>query len=305
MPTVDRMNESVNTINDLVGMGLLDQAEKLLRSSVGEWGRRTELVRAEELIAAIRDRAGVEKGKGNKHCTVCGSSFDEFSPLPAQLIENMIRYRYKYMARSEMTSFDEYSCPACGASDRERLYAAWIEHEATVRRFSGVERLIHFAPEPALSKKIRSMNLFCDYKTADVSMPDVDYHVDITGLPFEDESFDFFICSHILEHVADQDKAMSELFRITSKGGCGILMVPITVGLKHTIEGSGAESREERWRHFGQDDHIRLYAHDDFVSKVTGHGFKLMELGVDYFGEALFRSLGLRETSILYVVEKW
>lgn len=189
MPTADRMLESVNTINCLVGMGLVDQAGTLLRSPVKAWGRSTELIRAEELIGEMRDRAAVVKDTGRKHRPVCGSLFAEFSPLPEEFIRNMIRYRYRYMARSEMTSFAEYLCQVCGASDRERLYSIWLEHEASSGRLNGIGKCIHFAPEAALSRRIIAMNCFGEYKTAYMSMPGVDYHVDIAALPFEDESF--------------------------------------------------------------------------------------------------------------------
>ncbi len=48
------------------------------------------------------------------------------------------------------------------------------------------------------------MDLF-DYKTADLSMENVDFKVDMMSMLFDDESFDFFICSHVLEHVDSDD----------------------------------------------------------------------------------------------------
>ena len=60
----------------------------------------------------------------------------------------------------------------------------------------------------------------------------------------------------------------------------------------------------ERWRLYGQNDHVRLYAHDDYVSKIRSHGFQVEELAESYFGEDVFRSLGLKRTSILYVVSR-
>lgn len=135
-------------------------------------------------------------------------------------------------------------------------------------------------------------------------MDDVDYKVDMMNMPFEDESFDFFICSHVLEHVESDDQAIKELYRITKQGGRGILMAPIAVGLEKTIEDPSVIDEVGRWRLFGQNDHVRLYAHDDYVNKIRSHGFRVEELGEKYFGEKVFRSLGLKSTSILYVVSK-
>lgn len=38
------------------------------------------------------------------------------------------------------------------------------------------------------------------------------------SLPFEDQSFDYTICSHVLEHVNDPVKFLSEQYRVASKG---------------------------------------------------------------------------------------
>ena len=202
-----------------------------------------------------------------------------------------------------MTSLESYACANCGASDRERLYAMWIEQEIEKGRFPENTRMIHFAPEPALSEKLKGVKAF-DCKTADLLMIDVDYKVDMMDLPFDDDHFDFFICSHVLEHVESDDRAIGELYRITKPGGAGILMAPIIVGLEKTVEDSHVKDEAGRWKLYGQGDHVRLYAHDDYVNKIRSHGFIVKEFGESYFGEDVFRSIGLKRTSVLYVVNK-
>lgn len=41
---------------------------------------------------------------------------------------------------------------------------------------------------------------------------------DIESLPFQDQSFDYVVCSHILEHTTNPDVAISELMRVGKKG---------------------------------------------------------------------------------------
>jgi ubiquinone/menaquinone biosynthesis C-methylase UbiE len=135
-------------------------------------------------------------------------------------------------------------------------------------------------------------------------MEGVDYRIDIMNMPFPDNSFDFFICSHVLEHVDSDDLALKELFRITNNGGLGILVAPICLALSETLEDPSVTNESERWRLFGQGDHVRLYAHDDFTRKIRKYGFSLDELGVSHFGESVFESLGLKSTSILYIARK-
>ena len=40
------------------------------------------------------------------------------------------------------------------------------------------------------------------------------YTSDITDIPVPDNSFDFILCSEVLEHVESPEKAMSELCRV-------------------------------------------------------------------------------------------
>jgi SAM-dependent methyltransferase len=202
-----------------------------------------------------------------------------------------------------MIALDTYSCEGCGASDRERLYAFWINQQISQNRFVPGTKLIHFAPEQFLSEKLRALNFF-DYTSADLLMNQVDHQVDITNMSFADEQFDFFICSHVLEHVDSDDNAISELYRILKKTGCGILVVPIVLGLEKTLEDPTVTDAGERWRLFGQDDHVRLYAHDDYVNKMEQHGFSVAQLDQAYFGKSVFQSLGLKPSSILYIVTK-
>jgi SAM-dependent methyltransferase len=237
-------------------------------------------------------------------CPVCGSKGKAFLPLPDFYRRNASKYGYRYFGKGEMTALDSYSCCNCGASDRERIYAHWIREEFSSGRFSGTEKVIHFAPEKMLSRFIRQSRIFLDYKTADMMMSGVDYKVDLMHLPFAENSFDFFICSHVLEHVSDDRLAMRELYRITRVGGRGILMAPVVAGLPETIEDPTADTEEDRWRLFGQNDHVRLYAHDDYVRRIKESGFDVQQLGQNEFGMDAFERLGLKDSSILYIVRK-
>lgn len=234
-------------------------------------------------------------------CPVCGNKQASFAPLPEFYRDNARLHGFAHFDKGEMLSIEAYTCTHCGASDRERLYALWIDQQIEKKYFSKGTRVIHFAPEAPLSKKLKGFGIF-DYNTADLLMDGVDYKVDMMNMPFDDESFNFFICSHVLEHVESDDQAIKELYRITKPGGRGILMAPIIIGLEATVEDPSVEDEAGRWRLYGQNDHVRLYAHDDYVNKIRRHGFRVEELGERYFGEEVFRTLGLTRTSILYVV---
>lgn len=57
-------------------------------------------------------------------------------------------------------------------------------------------------------------------KTVDLSC------MDVTNLPFKDNSFDVVICSEVLEHIPDDAKAISELIRIIKPGKTLAVSVP-------------------------------------------------------------------------------
>jgi ubiquinone/menaquinone biosynthesis C-methylase UbiE len=136
-------------------------------------------------------------------------------------------------------------------------------------------------------------------------MEGVDDHVDITRMDiYPDESFDAFICSHILEHVREDTKAMAELYRILKAGGWGIAMVPLLLGNEETREDPSKTTEAERWRYFCQGDHVRLYARKDFIARLESVGFRVVPLDVHHFGQENFRRHGISLTSVLYIAEK-
>jgi SAM-dependent methyltransferase len=59
------------------------------------------------------------------------------------------------------------------------------------------------------------------------------YDADITDLPFDDKEFDVAIANHMLYHVPDRQKALSEVKRVLKEGG---RFFASTVGQKHMLE---------------------------------------------------------------------
>ncbi len=49
---------------------------------------------------------------------------------------------------------------------------------------------------------------------------------DITALPFADQSFDLVICSEVLEHIPDDQRAMHEILRVLKPGHDLVVSVP-------------------------------------------------------------------------------
>ena len=98
--------------------------------------------------------------------------------------------------------------------------------------------------------------------------------IDITDIKFEDNSFDFILCNHVLEHVPDDRKAMSELYRVLRPGGVGLINVPARCNETETLEDLTLPP-EQRRKLYGAQDHVRYYANPDFAKRLQSVGFSL------------------------------
>jgi SAM-dependent methyltransferase len=237
------------------------------------------------------------------YCPVCDIKHNRYEQLPSFYEENAKAYGYQYFGTGEMTAKSTYFCSKCWASDRERLYALYLRNT-----FNGNETFsfYHFAPEEGLKNFIKNFFGNIQYKTFDLLSDKVDIKADLTDLNMiKDNECDFFLCSHVLEHIEEDTKAINELYRITKPGGKGILMAPISLAITKSIENvPGVKTDEDRWKYYGQNDHVRIYAKEDFVERIIASGFKLHQYDMKYFGKKIFKKLGLKDTSVLYVVEK-
>ena len=126
--------------------------------------------------------------------------------------------------------------------------------------------------------------------------------MDITDIQYPDNVFDIIYCSHVLEHVPDDRKAMRELSRVLKPDGFAVIMVPITVD--HTIEDPTVDSPSERERRFGQHDHVLCYG-PDFKDRLeeSGFGVRTIECGDVATAEETLR-MKLAQTDTIFHCHK-
>ncbi|MFN2532369.1 MAG: methyltransferase domain-containing protein [Pyrinomonadaceae bacterium] len=244
--------------------------------------------------------------RADHYCPVCNSRVDAFDPLPEYFAEYGRKYGWPYREEdAETCNINHYSCPFCGASDRERLYSLYLRDYLPNLKKKGSIDIVDFGPSEPFSRFIRSLSGKISYRTADLFAEGVDDRVDITEMRiYSDNQYDFFICSHVLEHVNDDRKALRELYRILKPGGKGILMVPIVVSLTEIDEDPSETDEGERWRRFGQGDHVRIYSKAGFIERVKEARFQIEELREHYFNSEVFARAGISSKSILYIVHK-
>jgi hypothetical protein len=212
----------------------------------------------------IRLRKRLKEYEGaNVFCPLCNSSFREFMPFGFPLRKNAC-------------------CPRCASLERHRLLWMYFKEKTTLFRENQNVKLLHFAPEETFFN-VFSKNRNIEYIPCDIDPLSYRYKggmnvkkVDISDIPFEDETFDVVLCNHVLEHIPDDSHAMSELHHVMKKGAWAILQVPIDLNRKVTYEDFSIKTPKGREEAFGQHDHVRIYG-QDYVDRLKKAGFRVIE----------------------------
>lgn len=237
---------------------------------------------------------------GNKvTCPICTGTFRSFKPYGAVLELTQDHALMSLGRRSNA------ACPSCGSKERDRAVALYLTRY--INWFHTQARsVLHIAPEKSLGIFLRRLP-YINYLSGDLSpnrSPQVAMkQIDITKIPFSDNSFDVIICNHVLEHVPDDMSAMRELYRVLKPAGLSILQVPYANDLIGTQEQSLSNAKA-RLRHYGQTDHVRLYG-IDYSDRLRTSGFTVEDLTMsNVFGLKTALRYGLIADEKLFICKK-
>ncbi len=183
----------------------------------------------------------------------------------------MRTYRFKtFDGGYGMDKQEDVECRWCGSHPRHRRIWLYLTRKKTDFMKMHDSRFLHIAPENCFRKKFKKN--FKNYLTADLTHVEAMVKMDITQIQYPDNYFDIIFCNHVLEHIQDDIKALSELYRVLNKGGNAILMVPQITGMPTTYEDSSITTPEGRAKAFGLHDHFRIYG-DDYLERLKSVGF--------------------------------
>lgn len=180
---------------------------------------------------------------------------------------------------------------------------AWLFLKRYTNLFDEMpKKMLHTAPEVAFQQKFKRIaNL--DYLTADLINPSVMVKMDITNIPFPNYSFDAIFCSHVMEYIPDDRKALREFFRVLTSNSWAIFIVPIRMS-KLTDEDLEVTDPKERERRFGQHDHVRFYGWD-FEERLKEAGFQVTVVRADNMvGAHECEYMGIMEKEVLFYCQK-
>lgn len=227
-----------------------------------------------------------------------------------------LKYRgtryYCPTCQSEISTFKDFGfgkdsptpnilCPVCGSLPRHRLDYLFFQRQTNL--FDGSpKRMLHVAPEEIFKLRFTAIGNL-DYVTADLYGTFVTVQMDVTDIPFPDDSFNVIYCSHVLEHVPNDRQALSELHRVLKPGGWAVLQVPINA--EKTFEDPSATSAFDRELLFGQHDHVRRCGLD-YEVRIQEAGFRTRVFrAIDIIDrEDDFNKMGIQKGRVVFFCEK-
>ncbi len=243
----------------------------------------------------------IANGLGSKRkCYICGRTFNCFT-----------KYRDGSKKISEFrrrldgvgSDIDNFGCMYCGSHDRERHLFMFFDKLMLWDQMKH-QNVLHFAPEKHLQIRISEQEPH-EYVKADICPRNSDIRkIDATAIPFRDDMFDLLIASHILEHIPDYRKALSEFFRVMKPGGIAVLQTPYSRLLRNNFEDEGINTDELRLFFHGQEDHVRTFGERHFMKSLEDAGFILqIKRHEDYFdaGTTYYYGINRKEDLILVV----
>lgn len=210
---------------------------------------------------------------GNEYqCPICNKKLKQFIP----------------------TIHNDFLCPNCGSLQRNRRLWQLLDTEFITPN----SVVLDFSPSRCLYRKLKQIKTI-KYQSTDLSGDFIaDNKFDITKLEIEDKSLDLVICYHILEHITDDNAAMTELYRVMKPGAKALVQTPFKEGA--TYEDFSIKNDEERLTHFGQEDHVRIYSVSGLKERLENCGF-LVEIREDFIDEKKF---GLNSNEKVIVLTK-
>lgn len=191
-------------------------------------------------------------GGDTVYCPVCQSSFGRFLP-----------------AGSGKRARPAAVCPGCRSRERDRL--TWLflrERESGL--LSRHMQFLHVAPEPRLSTYFSDI-IGEGYITADLMRRDVMVRMDVQDMLYPNETLDAIYCSHVLQDVPDDRRAIAECYRILRPGAWAILNVPLFA--EATAESDEPDNVRAVWDK-RPDEHVRSYG-PDYRERLSAAGFNV------------------------------
>ncbi len=217
-------------------------------------------------------------------CPICTKTYGAFMP-----------FRYRLNAY----------CPSCKSLERHR-YVYLMLRDVLGLYQSPLKKVLHFAPDHCLLPSMKS-NPYIDYVTADnmtsftSSITDrPDYVMSIDDIQFQDNTFDAIIAIGVLVMVADDSKAMQEVFRTLKPGGYAVFHDPVNLNQPHSFSDQSLTQEEKQKLYHGHTQ--RWYYGADYADRLRAQGFDVED--DTYVQQIDHKRYGISPNEKLYIAKK-
>ncbi len=212
---------------------------------------------------------------GNKvYCTICQKHFSKFIVL-----EN-----------------GDQLCPACGSLPRHRRLWLIINEE---NKINNDDVMLHFSPEKCITQKLKKLYEEKYHTTDYDTKTNTKFHFDITNIAAKEATYTYMICYHVLEHIENDMQAMKELYRILKPQGKIVIQTPFKEGAIY--ENAEVKTKQDRLKHFGQDDHVRIYSVDGLKKRLESVGFNV---ALKQYENEKNNFYGFKKQETIFICEK-
>ncbi|WP_338733349.1 class I SAM-dependent methyltransferase [Mangrovimonas cancribranchiae] len=199
-------------------------------------------------------------------------------------------------------NFLQGCCPKCRSLARTRL----IPYSINYFKLSGEQlNVLHVAPNrnEYLSAK-RALGGVKTYDKLDIrQVAHVNLVQDLTRLTLADALYDRAIIWHVFEHIVEDTKAISEVYRVLKPGGKLLMSVPIyPANNPKTYEDPSIPYKDYEKVH-GHDDHCRSCGLDYF-KRFEAAGFTTETLQVKDVSESERTYYGLSSNHVVWCFTK-
>jgi len=156
---------------------------------------------------------------------------------------------------------DYYKCPQCLSHNRHRLLYFLLKD-----RDNG--KMLEYSPVKILKDTFNHYTADFPPRHSNTGVVVADVCDDLTNSQFKDNEFDTVVCSHVLDAILNEDKAIKELHRITKD--TALIAFPM-FDMDKTIE--YGKLLPENYNHFRKPgkDYIKRFNLFDKVTIVSSH----------------------------------
>ncbi|HTE23387.1 class I SAM-dependent methyltransferase [Flavitalea sp.] len=243
-----------------------------------------------------RVRYASQKGTGYT-CNFCHKQYQSFVPdIPGTVIANVIK-KYNVVAGYG----DNVFCPNCMSKNRERLLLCILKDRIDIRG----KKILQFSPEKNLFEYLKKEAEVTTVDTMPGYYTNIDSQIafaDATCLPFQDATFDIVMANHILEHIPQDIKAIREIYRVLKPRAVAILQVPFSASISTTIEDPAINDPVKQEELFGQKDHVRVYALNDYLRRIESAGFQNEALSPSHLKQ--YQNFAIQKEEYVFLCHK-